>query len=174
MQANEVLIDAFGRVRRDVHGAVSGLDEVALAHRLDPDANSVAWLVWHLTRVMDDHVSDLAGTEQVSTAEGWAERLALPVDPGAIGYGQSSAEVGAIGDAGVAAGDLLGYHDAVVAMTLEYLRGIGDADLDEVIDDRWDPPVTRGVRLVSVVNDTTQHAGQAAFAAGVVSRLRST
>lgn len=172
MQANEVLIDAFERVRDDVHGAVSGLDADALARRLDPDANSIVWLVWHLTRVMDDHVADLAGVEQVWTAAGWAERFALPVDVASIGYGQSSADVGAIGDAGVGADDLLGYHDAVVAMTIEYLRGVGDADLDEVIDERWDPPVTRGVRLVSVVNDTTQHAGQAAFAAGVVSRLR--
>jgi hypothetical protein len=41
------------------------------------------------------------------------------------------------------------------------------ADLDRVVDKRWDPPVTLGVRLVSVVDDDAQHVGQAAYVRGL-------
>lgn len=173
MYASDVLIDAFERIRGDVRGAVTGRTPADLADRLDPDANPIAWLVWHLTRVQDDHVADLAGTEQRWTAGGWAERFALPVETTSIGYGHTSAQVGAVAAAGVRADDLLGYHDATCDATIAYLRGVDDDALDTVIDASWDPPVTRGVRLVSVVNDGTQHAGQAAFVAGVLSRVRS-
>jgi hypothetical protein len=160
-----VLRDLFGRVKTDVHGAVDGLDDAALAHRVGGDANSIAWLVWHLTRVQDDHVAEVAGTEQVWTAQGWAARFALPFDVEATGYGQGGDEVGAVR---VGADLLLGYYDAVHGQTLQYLDRIGEDDLDTIVDRRWDPPVTLGVRLISVADDDIQHAGQAAFVRGVV------
>ena len=63
---------------------------------------------------------------------------------------------------------LRAYHDAVYARTIEYVRTLQDADLDRVVDTSWDPPVTLGVRLVSVVNDDQQHVGQAAFVRGLL------
>lgn len=167
MNVAELLRELFGRVATDAHGAVEGLDEDALAHRIGGTANSIAWLVWHLARVQDDHVADVAGTEQVWTADGWADRFGLPFPVGAIGYGHSSDEVGAVR---VGADLLLGYLDAVQAATLRYVDGLTEADLDRVVDERWDPPVTLGVRLVSVADDDIQHAGQAAFVRGVVTR----
>ena len=165
MNALGVLRDLFGRVETNVHGAVDGLDDAALAHRVGGDANSIAWLVWHLTRVQDDHVAEVAGTEQVWTAQGWAARFALPFDVEATGYGQGGDEVGAVR---VGADLLLGYYDAVHEQTLQYLDRIGEDDLDTIVDRRWDPPVTLGVRLISVADDDIQHAGQAAFVRGVV------
>jgi hypothetical protein len=167
VNAVDVLRDVFGRVAADVHGAVEGLDGEQLGYRVDGSANSIAWLVWHLVRVQDDHVADVAGTDQVWTSEGWAERFGLPFPVGSIGYGHSSDEVGAVR---AEAELLLGYHDAVHARTLRYLDTITDAELDRVIDTRWDPPVTLGVRLVSVADDDIQHAGQAAFVRGVLER----
>jgi uncharacterized damage-inducible protein DinB len=164
----ELLVDGFSRIHGLVHRIVDGLDEAQLTARLDPDANSIAWLVWHLTRVQDDHVADLAGTEQVWTKDGWAERFGLPFEDGAIGYGQSSDEVGQV--RGVPAELLAGYHDAVHAASVRYVQGLTDADLDRVVDTRWDPPVTAAVRLVSVLSDDLQHAGQAAFVRGVLDR----
>jgi uncharacterized damage-inducible protein DinB len=170
----DVLIDAFGRVRSDVHRAVEGLDEKALNLRLDAEANPVGWLVWHLTRVQDDHLAELAGTEQAYTAgqEGggrsWADRFGFDLDPSSIGYGHTSEQVAAVHVTDPAL--LTGYYDAVHERTEAYLRTLADADLDEVIDDRWDPPVTRGVRIISVVDDDIQHAGQAAFVAGIARR----
>ena len=67
---------------------------------------------------------------------------------------------------------LLDYLDAVSQRTNGYLEGIRAADLDEVIDRRWDPPVTLGVRLVSVADDCLQHAGQAAYVRGLIEAAR--
>ena len=169
MDIADLLVDAFGRVRESVHGAVTGLTEAQLAARLDPEANSIAWLVWHLTRVQDDHVAAVAGLEQVYTAKGWAKRFDFPFDDAAIGYGQSSADVA---DVRADPALLLDYYEDVHRQTLEYVRGLTQADLDRVVDERWDPPVTLGVRLVSVVDDDLEHAGQAAFVRGVLERRR--
>jgi Protein of unknown function (DUF664) len=168
MEVAELLVDAFERVRESVHDAVEGLTEEQLTARLDPEANTIAWLIWHLARVQDDHVGDVAGVEQVYTAQGWVQRFALPFEAGAIGYGHSSADVAAVrvGDPAL----LTGYYDAVHDQTVRYVRGLVGPDLDRVVDEAWDPPVTLGVRLVSVVNDATQHVGQAAFVRGVLER----
>jgi Protein of unknown function (DUF664) len=167
MTSAELLADAFGRVREVVHRVVDGLAPEQLAFRVDPEANSIAWLVWHLTRIQDDHVAGVAGTEQAWTSQGWAERFGLPFDPMATGYGQRPADVAAVR----APGELLvGYHDAVHQQTIGYVEGLVDADLGRVVDRSWDPPVTLGVRLVSVIADDLQHAGQAAFIRGVLER----
>ena len=168
MTSAELLTDVFERVRQDVHGAVDGLTPEQLTVRLDDAANSIAWLVWHLTRIQDDHVADVAGIDQAWAAGGWAERFALPFDAADTGYGHTVADVAAVR---VSAAELLtGYHDTVHEQTIRFVKGITDADLDRIVDESWEPPVSLGVRLVSVVNDNTQHAGQAAFVRGIVLR----
>lgn len=168
----DLLVDAFGRIREEVHSVADGLTAEQALRRLDPQANSIAWLLWHLARVQDDHVAAAAGIEQVWTAQGWLERFDLPFAPEAHGYGHTSEDVAALRVDSV---DLLtGYHDAVHEQTVTYVSGLDGADLDRVVDKRWDPPVTLGVRLVSVVSDALQHVGQAAFVRGVVQRTDST
>ena len=167
MTPADLLIDAFGRIRDLSHRVLDGLDEEALTHRPAPDANPVGWLVWHQLRVQDDHIADVAGTEQVWSAQGFVERFALPYDADATGYGQSSADVGAF----TAPTDLLAdYADAVTETTVGYLKGVGADELDRVVDTSWDPPVTLAVRLVSVVGDDLQHLGQAAYVKGLLGR----
>ena len=164
----DLLVDAFGRIRDVVHDVVDGLTLEQLAWQVDDRANSMAWLVWHLTRIQDDHVADAARTEQVWTAGGWAGRLGLPFDLADTGYGHSSGDVAAVQ---VRSGDVLtGYHDAVHDQTIGYVERLTDGDLDRIVDESWDPPVSLGVRLVSVVSDALQHAGQAAFVRGVLER----
>jgi uncharacterized damage-inducible protein DinB len=168
MTTAELLVDMFERIREDVHGAVRGLTPEQLALRVDDDANSIAWLVWHLTRIQDDHIAAAAHVEQVWTSAGWIERFGLPFEPWATGYAHSSADVAAVT---VDSGDvLLDYHDAVHAQTIRFVESITDAELDRIVDESWDPPVTLGVRLVSVINDNTEHAGQAAFVRGIALR----
>jgi hypothetical protein len=164
----DLLADTFGRIREGVHEAVEGLDAEQLTRRVDPAANSIAWLVWHLTRIQDDHVADAAGLEQIWLAEGWVERFGLPFDAGTVGYGQTSEEVGAVRveDAKL----LLDYHDAVYRQTVGYVRGLRDPDYDRVVDRAWDPAVSLGVRLVSVIADALMHVGQAQYVRGVVER----
>jgi hypothetical protein len=164
---NELFVDAFDRVRQTVHNVVGGLSADQLAYRPDGEANPVGWLVWHLTRIQDDHVADAAGSEQVWHADGWAKRLNLPFDESATGFGQTAEEVAAVV---VSPRDLLGYHDAVHDRTVEYLHTLVPDDLSRIVDSGWDPPVTLAVRLVSVVNDDMQHAGQAAYVRGLLER----
>ncbi len=164
---SELLVDAFGRVHETVHTVLTGLALEALTFRPDDDANSIGWLVWHLTRVQDDHVADVAATEQRWTAEGWDARFALSFERLETGYGQSADQVAGVA---VEADLLLGYHDDVHAATVAYARGLVDADLDRVVDTRWEPPVTLGVRLVSVLADDLQHVGQAAYVRGLLER----
>ena len=168
MTSAQLLTDGFGRIREVVHAAAGGLTARQLALRPNPGANSIAWLVWHLTRVQDDHVADAAGTRQVWTGDGWADRFGLPLDALDTGYGHGSDQVAAVQ---VDSADLLtGYHDAVHERTAEYVSALADADLGRVVDRAWDPPVTLAVRLVSVLSDDLQHAGQAAYVRGLIER----
>ncbi|MGO9457227.1 MAG: mycothiol transferase [Acidimicrobiales bacterium] len=166
MHTNDLLVDAFQRVRDGVHPVVQGLTPEQLTARLNGHANSIAWLVWHLARVQDHHVSDAAGTEQVWTAGGFERRFGLPFEPGATGYGHGPKDVAAVK---VASGELLtDYFEAVHRATLRFVERLTDADLDRVVDTSWDPPVTLGVRLVSVIDDDLEHVGQAAFVRGLL------
>jgi hypothetical protein len=167
---NAVLLDAFGRVGEEVPEVVRGLSVGELLWRPDPDANHIAWLVWHLTRILDDHVADVGGVEQVWTAQGWAARFGLDYPDDAVGYGHSSAQVGAFALPDPAL--LVGYHAAAAGMANAVVADLDDVGLERIVDERWDPPVTAAVRLVSVSNDIAQHIGQAAYVRGLVLRRR--
>ncbi|HEX4019082.1 MAG TPA: DUF664 domain-containing protein [Frankiaceae bacterium] len=167
MASADVLVDAFERVRGVVHEAVDGLTPEQLTVRLDDESNSIGWLVWHLTRIQDDHIADAAGIPQVWTSKGWYERFGLPFDAGETGYGMDHEQVSAVK---VSSGELLtGYYEEVHQQTLDYVRRLPDSELTRVVDERWSPPVQLGVRLVSVISDDLQHAGQAAFVRGLIS-----
>lgn len=168
MDAVAVIGEGIERVRGSAARAVEGLDVDALAWQPDEAANSMAWLVWHLARVQDDHVADVAGTQQVWPTTDAAGRLGLPAGTMETGFGHGPADVASVRpqDPDV----LVEYLEAVTDRTREYLDGIGPADLDRIVDEGWDPPVTLGVRLVSVISDGLQHAGQAAYLRGLWER----
>lgn len=165
MTPADVYLDFFERILENGTAVVGGLDDDQLAHRPAPDANSIAWLVWHAARVQDAQVADVAGTEQVWFTQGWVERFALDLDPEDHGYGHTSEQVGKVR----ASGELLAaYLTAAHEATKAYLATLDADDLDRIVDDRWDPPVTLGVRLVSIADDDAQHVGQAAYLRGLI------
>jgi len=171
MTSADLLMDAFGRIRETVSDTVYGLNPAQLAYRITVDANPVGWLVWHLTRVQDDHVAAAFGVPQVWSADGWAARFGLPAASMETGYGHTSQQVGAV-TARVCSAELLAdYHEATYEQTVKLVSALTDADLERVVDTSWHPPVTLGVRLVSVINDDMQHAGQAAFLRGILQRV---
>jgi uncharacterized damage-inducible protein DinB len=165
MRSAELLRYAFDQVGATLRSAVQGLGPQDLTRRPAPGANTIAWLAWHLLRVQDDHIAAVAGHEQVWTAEGWAQRFDLPFPTSATGYGFDAEQVAAVRLPSVDL--LLGYAEAVHARTAQFLDGLSDDDLDRVVDRSWDPPVTLGVRLVSVLSDDLQHIGQAAYVRGL-------
>ena len=164
MRSNELLAEAFGRIQNVVTQTLDGLDEAALQRRPGGTGNSIAWLVWHLGRVEDAQVAAAAGLEQVWTAGGFVSRFGLPLSRKDTGYGHTSSQVDAVR---VPRELLLEYYDAVHGQTSAVLAGLRDEDLDRVVDRNWDPPVTYGVRLVSILADCLQHAGQAAYTKGL-------
>jgi DinB family protein len=165
---SEVLIEAFDRLPGLVRSAVDGLTPDQLYWTPAPGTNSVGWIVWHLTRMQDDHVADVLGQDQVWSHDGWAARFGLDPDPGNTGYGHQAAQVATVRPE--SAQVLVEYYDTVAARTREFLRRLTPDDLDRIVDERWDPPVTLGVRLVSVLNDDDQHVGQAAYVRGLLLR----
>lgn len=169
MNTTNLLTDAFGRIDVGVHRVVDGIEPEALAYRPDPGGNSIAWLIWHATRIQDDHMAELAGRAQLWSAAGWARRFALPLDDADTGFGHTSEQVDTLGSVPLEL--LLGYHDAVTELLPADLAAVTAAGLDRIVDERWDPPVSAGVRLVSIVDDAAQHVGQAAYVRGLHDRL---
>ncbi|TXH39851.1 MAG: DUF664 domain-containing protein [Actinobacteria bacterium] len=168
-----LLADGFDRVAGALPSAVDSLEPASILWRPSPAANSIGWLLWHLARVEDDHLTGVAAATgvdvtgaQVWLSEGWSDRFGLPYPERSIGYGQTAQEVGAfdVADADL----LLGYYAAVHRRTREILASLSEAHLAAVVDERWDPPVTAAVRLVSVLNDITAHYGQVAYLRGLV------
>ena len=170
MDLKDVLTDAFGRIKGWVHSAVDGLPTEAINYQPDAGSNSIGWLLWHLTRVQDDHVAHLAGRPQAYTADGWAAKLGQPADDRDLGYGHTAEQVARVRFE--TADDLLAYYDAVHSNSLAYIDSISEEELERIVDTRWDPPVTAGVRLVSVMDDCMNHTGQAHYVRGLWERLQ--
>lgn len=171
MHAKDILTDAYSRIQEEVHAAVEGLPPDVLNARPADDANSISWLVWHLTRVQDDHLADASGLDQVWPAQGWDKRFGLDLPRRDTGYGHSPRQVAKVR---VDSGELLlGYYDAVHEQSLEFIRGLTAKDLERVVDERWTPAVTLGARLVSVLADDLQHVGQAAYVRGLLQSAAS-
>ncbi len=169
MDTIDILTDAFGRIKGDTHRAADGRTAAELAYQPDPEANSIAWLVWHLTRVQDHHIGQLAHRPQAYVVEGWADRLGTDPDPENHGYGHTPEQVAAIRPDSPDV--LLAYHDVVTERTLEYIATVTPEELDRIFDHSWDPPVSVGVRIVSVINDCMQHAGEANYLRGLLERM---
>jgi hypothetical protein len=168
MDITALLLEIYGRTPPIVAEAVDGLDQDQLAWAPEPGANSIGWLVWHLTRVQDHHVSELLQDEQIWIGGDWAARCGLAPDPHNTGYGHGPDDVASVRPE--SPGVLLGYLGEVDARTRLMVEELGSEDLDRIVDRRWDPPVTLGVRLVSIADDCLQHAGQAAYVRGLLPR----
>jgi uncharacterized damage-inducible protein DinB len=166
MDVPALLLEIYGRIPSLAESAVDGLTADQLATAPAPGANTIGWLIWHLARVEDHHVAELLGTDQIWTTGDWAARCGLDPDPDNTGYGHGPEQVLSVRPESPDV--LLEYLDAVQQRTRAMLEGLSSDDLDRVVDRRWDPPVTMGVRLVSIADDGMQHAGQAAYVRGIL------
>jgi hypothetical protein len=162
----ELLRDAFTRLIEHVDEIADGLTDEVADYRATPEANSIAWLIWHSARVQDIQLADVAGVEQVWLRDGWVDRFGLDLPRNDTGYGHTPEQVAKVK---APANLLSGYYHAVHKLTLEYIAGVTAADLERVVDTNWDPPVTASARLVSIIDDCAQHLGQAAYVRGIAS-----
>jgi uncharacterized damage-inducible protein DinB len=161
-----LLLELYGRVPPLAVEAVEGLDADQLTTSPADGANTIAWLIWHLTRVQDHHLAELVDGDQVWTTDDWAGRFGLDPDPHNTGYGHDADQMRAVRPD--SADTLLGYLHAVDERMRAFLAAVTDDEVDRVVDRRWDPPVTLGVRLVSIADDSLQHVGQAAYVRGLL------
>lgn len=165
MKTSDVLADGFNRIGESVAAVADGLGPAELNRRPLGKGNSIAWLLWHIGRVQDHQIAEAAGAEQVWSAQGFVDRFGFPLRRGDTGYGHSPEQVSAVR---VDSGHLLvEYNRAVLEQTLSFVRALEETDLDRIVDQRWDPPVTLGVRLVSILGDCLMHAGQAEYVRGL-------
>jgi hypothetical protein len=165
-----VLTEAYARLPDLVRAAVDGLEPDQLSAPPAPGANTVGWLTWHLSRIQDSHIAELLDREQVYVTGDWGPRFGLISDPADTGYGHTDDQVLAVRPENAQV--VIGYYDAVAAATRVLLDAVTDEELGRVVDESWDPPVTLGVRLVSVLDDDLQHVGQAAYGRGILLRTR--
>lgn len=171
MRARDILLDLYDRIPEHLTAAVEGLSPEELTVQPEPGSNTIGWLAWHLARVQDSHLAEVMETEQVWVSGEWHRRFGLAeADPSNTGWGHTLAQMAEIRPESAEA--LLEYYQVVADRTREYLRTLTEEDLDRVVDRRWDPPVTLGVRLVSVADDDIAHAGQAAYLRGLLSRRK--
>ena len=167
MKWQELITDGYGRALQVLEKALAGLTLDDLKEQPHPDCNSIGWLTWHLTRVQDDHIADLMGEEQLWTKDNWYARFNRPPDRKDIGFGHSSEEVAAFKSPDVET--LLEYHRAVLERSRRYISNLSMTDLDRELNEPWYQPLpTVGVRLVSVMSDCLQHAGQVSYVRGLL------
>jgi len=167
MEWQELITDGYGRVLEELEVALTGMTQDDLDQQPHPDCNSMGWLAWHLTRVQDDHIADLMGEEQLWLKDEWYARFNRAPDAKDIGWGHSSKQVSAFRSPDVET--LLAYHRAVLERTKRYIATLSLADLDRELNEPWFQPLpTVGVRLVSIMSDDLQHAGQVAYLRGLL------
>ena len=166
MDARDVLREAASRPATEAKALVNTLPAGALNAHAGGHTNSIAWLLWHAGRQMDVQLAQLNGEPQVWHSQGFNSRFNLGELGDTVGYGHTAEQARAVvvEDAAL----LVEYLGATTAALSEYIAGLSEADLDDVIDTSWTPHVTRGVRLVSMIDDAAQHVGQAAYAAGIL------
>ncbi len=166
MDVAALFTELYGRITPLARSAVDGLTPDQLNQAPAGAINNIGWLVWHLARVQDHHMAEILDQDQHwVTDTSWAPRFGLDPDPANIGYGHSADDVADVHPDGPES--LLAYLEVVEARTFAYLQGLQEVDLDRIVDRRWDPPVTLGVRLVSIADDSLQHVGQACYLRGL-------
>ena len=166
MDVSELLVELYDRIPPIARAAVDGLGPARLTEAPGPGANPIGWLVWHLARVEDEHIAEILEADPLWVGGDWAGRFGLAPDRSNHGYGHTPEEVASVRPESAEA--LVEYLDAVHDRTRAMLEQLSPADLDRVVDRNWDPPVTLGVRLVSIADDALQHAGQAAYVRGLL------
>ena len=167
MEWRELIIDGYDRLPDLMKEVLAGLRMPDLDWQPHRDCNSLGWTAWHLTRVQDSQVAELIGQEQLWINDGWHKKFKRAADAEDTGYGHTAEQVRAFKSPSVKV--QLDYLRAVVERTKQYLASLTPSDLDRELNEPWQRPLpTVGVRIVSILADCHQHAGEASYIRGWV------
>ena len=166
MEWRELIVDGYDRLPELVEEVLAGVRTADLDWQPRPGTNPLGWTVWHLTRVQDGQIADLMGEADLWTRDGWHAKFDRPPDHDDSGYGHTPEQVRAFRSP--SAKVQLDYLRAVTEQTKQYLASLSSADLDRELDESSQDPPTVGVRIVSIVADCHQHAGEASYIRGLL------
>ena len=166
MKWYDLLADGYGRVLELLENVLDGLNKDEINWQPHHDCNSIGWLTWHLTRQHDAQMASLMGEEQLWIKEKWYAKFNRSADLQDIGFGHTPEQVAAFESPNIQT--LLDYHRAVLERSKQYFLTLSITDLDRKLDEPWFQPLpTVGVRLISILEDSLLHAGQAAYVRGL-------
>ncbi len=145
---------------------MEGLSTEDLNWQPKPDSNSIGWLAWHLTRWQDVQIASFLKKEQVWIKDDWYRIFGRTADAKDHGMGHKPDDLAKFKSPDTAT--QLSYHQAVLAQTKDFLRTLSPSDLDKVVEGTsFQPSPTVGMRIIGVLSDGMQHAGQAAYVRGL-------
>ncbi len=163
----EGLLTAHRRNWDMIDAALADMDDALVARIPAEQCNSVAWIMWHMCRVVDTFIhTRLQETDQLWTSGGWAGRFGMADDPEDRGVGWTAEQVAAW-DA-PSKETLVGYYGAVRAAAEAYLEGL---TLEELAVVKVIPPApeprTVAAGLGQMTWDAVAHGGQIAYLRGL-------
>jgi len=166
MRNTQLSIETLDRARERFIDTLDRMDIEEANTMPDPIIKSVTWLMWHTARMLDLQMSDLNNSDPMWTSDGWSDRfsLDLPDDTQDYKHTPEEAEKVVVDDKQL----LIDYLDTAIDFTKSYLEQVEDDELDEVIDRSYTPEVTRQARIVSSIDDTVMHSGQAVYSRRMV------
>lgn len=150
-----------------IESALEGMDDEMLARLPADGCNSAAWILWHLTRVMDLFVHfRLQDAPQLWAAEGWAEKFAIDPNLEDRGVGWTAEQVAAWVPPSREIQE--GYYHAVKAATQAYLAQVSEDELArEITLPPLPEPRTIAACFGQVMWDSLAHGGQIAYLRGL-------
>ena len=166
MSSTESVVSTLQRNWDMIDAALDGLDDATISHIPMNQCNSIAWILWHMSRVVDTFVNTRFRSEpQLWIADGWYERFGMGDDPEDRGVGWTTERVSSwqAPDRSV----LIGYYQAVRAASDRYLSSATDAELAEMkVISPVPEPRTVANALGQMVWDAVAHGGQIAYLRG--------
>jgi len=163
MKAIELIAASLEESREYVAQAVAGLTPRELAFRPKPHSNSIAFLLWHVTRGEDFWISGiLLGEKQLYESGGWCKKFCTPPMDSGFGYDVAKLDAWPVPSLSL----LKGYAAAVREKTLAYLKSLTAAELDKPRDFGWRKGTT-GSALAHLITEVAEHSGQIGYLRGI-------
>ena len=161
---NQFIIALLEAAYRSIKQATDDLTDEQLYYQPTAETNSIAWLVWHLSRWRDAVSATISGEAQIWVSAGWAQRCGIPDER--TGLGDTPAQVTAFR---VERAVLFGYVEAAHQCTVGRVAALTPTQLEQSITSYTGEKRPAWRALAGVCGDSAQHTGQIAYLRGLMS-----